>query len=283
MRNWLMVVLLIAVALSGCADESGTEGTDDAGDDGGSASGGGDQTAGGSTGDGGESTGNGTGNGTNEAPVVTFTADVLNGTAPLRVNFTLAVEDDAENLTWTFLIDGNETLAGEGAAAAFNHTFGVGAHNTSLVVSDGQHEVNETLLITAVAPAAPPGFDPVTKEFELPLPCTQCGLQGPIASGSLNPAQNVQGVNLEWMEIDEEMWGQPFLASGVGTVVNSNPELQFADACSYDYSAIATPSAAGPVQGIVPDDAGCLFIWENFANSPLVTITVQIGGIDLDA
>ncbi len=92
----------------------------------------------------------------NLVPVVNFTADVVNGTAPLLVTFTISVDDDSEGLMWTFAINGNETLNGTGAMASFNHTFDAGVWNLTVAVNDGGHEVLEMLVIMASLPASAP-------------------------------------------------------------------------------------------------------------------------------
>ncbi len=156
MRVLTVTLMLLLIGLAGCAgDDKTTEATDGspATDDGAGGNATVDQTP---TGD--VDAGNATTNATieNLVPVVNFTADVVNGTSPLLVNFTLDIEDDSENLTWVFAINGNQTLNGTGAMASFNHTFDAGVWNLTVAVNDGGHEVLEMLVIMASLPASAP-------------------------------------------------------------------------------------------------------------------------------
>lgn len=108
----------------------------------------------------------------NTAPVATLTADVMNGTAPLLVNFTLDGTDaDGDNLTWTFV--GNETVEGTELPTVLNATLDEGNHTFVFTVSDGEltHSVNLTIEVIAGEPDVDPNapvdygtftYDPVT-------------------------------------------------------------------------------------------------------------------------
>lgn len=208
MRTWLILALLTAVALSGCAGEDPDESVDDAGpSDGGDTTGdAGDDQTGGTTGNAtGETSDNATSETENAVPVLTVTADVVNGTAPLLVNFTLSVQDDSESITWAFFIDGNETLAGEGATAAFNHTFEAGTYNVTVTASDGEHTVQETLEVTGVPGEEGPEPVTLTGSYVAGGPHQGCV----IALFTLGPDN---GATYHRAAITPELVGQPYAA-----------------------------------------------------------------------
>lgn len=109
----------------------------------------------------------------NTAPTATLAADVLNGTAPLNVTFTLAGADaDKDNLTW-MLTAGNATLGnGTTLPANVTHQF-LEAGNVSVVlaVSDGSNTTlaNVTIVVAAAVPAVTgPVICEAEGETELP-------------------------------------------------------------------------------------------------------------------
>lgn len=281
MRVLTVTLMLLLIGLAGCAgDDKTTEATDGspATDDGAGGNATVDQTP---TGD--VDAGNATTNATieNLVPVVNFTADVVNGTSPLLVNFTLDIEDDSENLTWVFAINGNETLNGTGSMAVFNHTFDAGLYNVTITVSDAEHSVEETFAIEVAEGIA--AFEPFIRTVSVEAPCTQCGLLGASASGALTPARDTPGYTLAWVELTDDLWGMDFLLTGLNSLGNSNPEVEFADKCAYGYTGLDSPTAVGAVTGTVPEGAKCAFLWENYVNRPGSDLTIQIGGLETEA
>ncbi len=95
----------------------------------------------------------------NTAPEAIMAADVLEGAAPLLVNFSLDGSDaDGDALTWE-LHSGNVTIAaGDALPASANHTFEEGNHTVFFTVSDGEldHTVNTTIVVLAGAEEAAP-------------------------------------------------------------------------------------------------------------------------------
>ncbi len=158
MRVLLVTLLLLLVGLAGCASE-GDSPTNDAGNgDGGDNTNSGNGTIDdpGNGGNNGTANGNSTTNETveNLVPVINVTADIVNGTAPLLVTFNLTIEDDSENLTWSFFLEGTAMQNGTGAAAVVNHTFTAGSWFVEFVASDGEHEAtaNMTIEVQGAAP-----------------------------------------------------------------------------------------------------------------------------------
>ncbi len=91
----------------------------------------------------------------NAVPAMQVVADKQSGVAPLRVNFTITADDDSDELTWAFDINGTNVLAGTGLPATFNHTFEPGTWNLVFSVSDGEHTVNDTMQLDVQAPEVP--------------------------------------------------------------------------------------------------------------------------------
>jgi len=84
---------------------------------------------------------------TNTAPTLSVSASPLNGPAPLAVNF-VATAVDAENdlLTYTWDFGDGDEYAGDSVEA---HTYAANSSYTAWVtVSDGVHEVSESVTIT---------------------------------------------------------------------------------------------------------------------------------------
>lgn len=144
MRKWLVAALLVSlVGLSGCADDSDGD-SDDATLDEASGS---DQGAGAEDLD----TGDGE---TPDAGALTaaLATSVLEGTAPLQVNFTLSVEEqDEANTTWTFDADGDNETDADGTSLPADHTHNyteAGTYNATLTVGEGDAANATTVSIT---------------------------------------------------------------------------------------------------------------------------------------
>ncbi|MGB1586860.1 MAG: Ig-like domain-containing protein, partial [Thermoplasmatota archaeon] len=95
----------------------------------------------------------------NTAPAPQLDADIVNGTAPLLVNFTITATDvDGDNLTWVFEAHANGTMVANatGNQSAFpaqvNATFEANGTAT-LTVSDGTNSTTVSVNITAIASA----------------------------------------------------------------------------------------------------------------------------------
>lgn len=141
MRSILAAALFVLVALAGCADtgveiDEETSGVDPARD------------------------GDNMGDEPAEAPVGPNTtvlmpvlaADIVNGTAPMLVNFTIDALNatDALNVTWSLDFgDGNST-DGTGVPAAANHTYGAGDFVATLTLVEGAQTTTSSANITAL-------------------------------------------------------------------------------------------------------------------------------------
>ena len=151
MRNLVVVLLMLAVALSGCSDgdtdpepqDDGTQGTADEPTDGPESS-------------------SSVENKANTPPTANLTADAATGQAPLTVNFTVGGTDaDGDALNWTLDADGDGTADANGSELPGTFSFSypqAGNYSAAATVTDGNASTTARLNITvsAAPPVAPP-------------------------------------------------------------------------------------------------------------------------------
>lgn len=273
LRVCLVIGLIATIGLAGCFEEGDlvpVQGADTGGDGGNSTVEPGNET-GGVEGD-----GNGTANDdvTNTPPVANLTADVLNGTAPLSVNFTInGTDTDGDNLTWTLLVNGTVLANGTQLPATVSYNFTEAGNWTVLVqVSDGIETV-ETSLVVAVAAAASGAapFAGITFEGDVLLP-----IGANLGAGDVNDyckglRLEEQGLDCVWFEITPEMWGLPFTSSSTG----EETDLRFTEGCSNDDANVQSFLTVGNEAGQVPEGAGCLIVGEWVIPMSTVTVTIE--------
>lgn len=274
MRTWLIIALLTAVALSGCAGEDPQD-VDDAGpsDDGDAGGDGGNGTAGDASGSGGEATGNETDVESNTPPAGELTADVTNGTAPFNVTFTLEGSDeDGDDLSWTFDADGDGTFEAEGDGgdfpATYDHSYAQnGTYNATLTVSDGQNSTSQTVTINAIAAAGPAG--PV-QEYSGSFITSPYGC---IANAWINSPATTGNVFLAFTP-DPETYGLDFTVTfDTGDVPSEENLIQFWGGGN------PVGEASGPddvLEGTVPEGADTAYI-ATCGGGPEVSVTYTAG------
>ncbi len=81
-----------------------------------------------------------------------FEVSLVNGTAPLLVNFTIDALNatDAMNATWSIDLGDNSTVNGTGIPAMANHTYDAGEFVATLTIMDGNQTTTSSLNITAL-------------------------------------------------------------------------------------------------------------------------------------
>lgn len=185
----VVLLLALAIVVSGCADTGGLDteedadgaGADTSGTASGSVSASGSKSATGTGSARPASSGNGTGDAdANSAPVIAdFTVNATGLAATFHFNVTDA---DGDPLTYTLSFGDNATADGT-VAGPMNATHGytaAGTYNATLVVVDGNANATATVQVS-VAPATPP--TPPTKSIS----CTvQLGTTGVSLRGTIN-------------------------------------------------------------------------------------------------
>lgn len=148
----LVVLLVAALALSGCASKGG-KGGDGAGPSSGTGSGSASTSGSGTKGSAASGSASGA-PGANLPPTATIKASTLNGTAPLNVSLTLGGADpEGQPLAWNLTFDGNGTADGTALPDTVNRTLQAGNHTFVLTVSDGKASTRANVTIV-VAPGA---------------------------------------------------------------------------------------------------------------------------------
>jgi hypothetical protein len=162
----LALSVLVTGVLAGCFGGDDSSPATGAGGDGpGSSNQGGNQT-GSPTGvpSGGPSnnqTGNQTGNGTGLPPEISFSAQPVNGSAPLNVSFNFTISDpEGDEVSWVLAFGDNATAQGVNLTAVLVHRYMVaGTYNATLNVTDatGQSKTAVLAIVVNAAAAAPTG------------------------------------------------------------------------------------------------------------------------------
>lgn len=193
----------------------------------------------------------------NEPPTANLTHDLENDTAAVNMTFNFTVEgDDADgdNLTWELDVDGDNETDYNGTDADFgevahNYTEN-GTFNATLMVSDGQSNASSSVLINVTAGASGAMF-----QDSVLFPCPSC--------------PSVYTEVLEF-ELTPDLVGLPFTAEST----QGDPDMIFtSEDCDGDQ--VEEFATGGAEEGVVPEGAACIVIWEySFPDSE---ITVIIG------
>ncbi len=263
MRALVATMIVLALALSGCAekkkddDESDSSSTSHSGTDSGGV--GGNVSS-------------------NHPPAATMTA---NGTAdaPLNVTFLLnATDSDGDAMAWTLAFgDGasangtfagalNRTLLAGPQLANATHLYAAGgAYNATLTVSDGKATTNVTLKLNLTAGTP---FEQFVAEGTPDLPCPQCSNAG--ANTGVGYRAGINELDSFFVDLPEGAAGQPF------TLVSSegDPDMVFRDSCDGGAAVGDTFLADGPESGTVPDGAKCALMWEPEGAGSTITLTI---------
>lgn len=199
-------------------------------------------------------------------PTASLVVDVDNGTAPLRVNFTI---DGTNATTWAFVFgDGNATN-GTQFPATINHTYFAGLHNFSLMVAgaNGTTWQNGTVNVTALEAVPEIVLEPFSKTVSVDQPCVGC--KAGTSTCTWRVHGNGEAQDCAWIEFGPDYAGMPFTITGTGL----DPDGLFWETCD------SGPGARFDVElsdesGLVPAGATCILVWEAF--DPIVTVTFDI-------
>lgn len=269
MRVVLVALLLLAAAMAGCATKKG----DDDGD--------GDGTSGTASGSkSGSKSGSGTGspgNGTGSANNATLTADVVNGTAPLAVNFTMTASPGASS--WRLSFGDGAFANGTGVPSAANHTYTVGGNfsaNLTVVYSDAPNagpNVTVALNITVAVPAGNSPPDVLHFEFADSLGCA--GDAGADNCISFVGGPETSGIDGYWQALDERYWGLSFTT----TVNQVQPAVADSDCAitDADHVILEEPNnGSSPCAGTVPQGAAWIFLYPYALPALAQTLTFTV-------
>lgn len=192
--------------------------------------------------------------------VANLTADLLNGTAPLLVNFTLNATGNAS--AWALAFGDGATSNGTTFPASVNHTFVVGGNfsaNLTVTYPDGQ-SANARLNLTIQVPAGRPAPDVLVFEFADSLGCVgDAGVEACI-SYNAGPDFPVSGIDGYWQALDERYWGLSFTT----TVDQVQPAVADSD-CAFtdaDHAVIGEANnSSSPCAGTVPAGTAFIFLY----------------------
>lgn len=268
MRVVLVALLLLAAAMAGCATKKGNDGDDDPSGTGTSTNSGSGSKGGTRSGSGtGSSAGTGTGSSTpNNA---TLAADVVNGTAPLAVNFTMTATTGATS--WRLAFGDGSFTNGTGDPAAANHTYSVGGNfsaNLTVVYSDGPNagpNATASLNITVAVPAGGAAPDVTHFEFGESAGCVgdahSINNDVPLNCVSFQGGPDASGIDGHWQALDERYWGMTI------TTTMDEPSGLNADSDCYFFAEDAETetgeaSNGGDLcAGVVPDGTYWMFLY----------------------
>ena len=265
MKTLPVVLLAVALALSGCAEKKDTDGD-------------GDASSSTSTSRSGTGSGVGGNASTNQPPTARLTANST-GDVPLNVTFALNVTDnDGDALSWTLSFGDNATENGTfparlgnlsrpfAHAANVTHAYAAGgAYNATLSVSDGKATTNVTLRLNVTAGTP---FEQFVAEGTPDLPCPQCSTAG--ANTGFGYRSGINELDSFFVEIPAGSAGQPFTLVSTG----GDPDMVFRDSCSGGAAVGETFLAAGPESGVVPEGATCALTWEPEGAGSTITLTI---------
>jgi subtilisin family serine protease len=157
-------------------------------------------------------------------PVVTATANVSQGQAPLTVNFDASKSMDPQNLpltyTWT-VSDGSASATGPTISHVFrNH----GNYTATVAVSDGQFSGSKTLAISVTA--APPTVQPTT---------TAANVMGvsPTSIQAMVSATDREGLTLTYTLATPPTIGSATVVASTGAITYTVPDYTTAASDSF--------------------------------------------------
>lgn len=232
-------------------DDSAGDGSDDGADDGPGDGSGGDPE--------------------HTATIESFTADPLDGTAPLNVTFDWDVETNDENATWALDFGDGDSESGDVADADDPLVHGYDAGNftaTFTVTYGGSETVEKTVNLTLEEGQSVP--DELVFEYEQPTLGCLGAVEGEMLCISVLLGPEQPAIDGHWQELDESYWGLPF------AVVNGLEEYQDTDCTAFDEE--EEPLEAdlnnvdGPCGGTLPEGTKWLFLYSFVAPSPSMTL-----------
>ncbi|MEK6976646.1 MAG: PKD domain-containing protein [Candidatus Thermoplasmatota archaeon] len=273
MRVVLVALLLLVGALAGCATVKDDDPAGGASGSSTSASGSGSGSRS-ATGTGGSATATGTSGPAALAHNATLTADRINGTAPLLVNFTINATAGASS--WKLSFGDGEITNGTGQPTAANHTYSIGgAFTANLTVSyPTGSNATASLALTVNVPPGTPAPDVTHFEFAASLGCAG-DIVGTENCISFAGGPDASGLDGYWQALDERYWGLAFTSTvmqggPVGPVLNDS-DCVFTDAAQ---AIIGEANNGGnPCTGSVP--SGTAFIFIHPYATPALEMTID--------
>jgi PKD repeat protein len=263
MRVVLVSLILLAAAMSGCAGDKGNDDGD--GDASGTSTKTGTGTKSGTKSGSGTGSTTATGTGSPVPHNATLVADVVNGTAPLSVNFTMNATPGATS--WRLAFGDGSFTNGTGQPATANHTYAVGGNfsaNLTVVYAQGAN-ATAGVDITVAVPAG--GAAPDVTHFEFG---ESSGCMGdahainptvPLNCASFQAGPDASGIDGHWLALDERYWGMTI------TTTMDDPTTQNQDSDCYFYKADAktetgtASNGGGLCLGVVPAGTYWLFLY----------------------
>ncbi len=237
MRALFAIAIMTSLLLAGCADTSSPVTDVDAADPG--------------------TTGTTDEGGLNETiaalPTAVLGMDVLNGTAPLSVDFTI----EATNATaWSLDFGEGNATNGTMFPANVTYVFAAGVYNITLaVLGDGGNVTQNATLIVDALEDAEAVLEPFTMTVTMDLPCPGCG-DGGTSTCTWRAHGNGAAQDCAWIDFPDELAGQPFTLTGQGL----DADMLFWESCN---SGVGPKfHGTGDEEGIVPEGMGCVLVWE---------------------
>lgn len=259
MRLALVVLLLVVAASAGCVSkESDPDGTATTSSSASTTT----STATSST-SGTQGPGSGSGPGAPTLGTIALTADVLNGTAPVDVNFT--INATGSPTSWRLSFGDGAIANGTAIPALANHTYAIGGNfSANLTVHYAAGNVTTFLNLTIAVPDTPagPGAPDVTHfAFADSLGCV--GDLGAENCISFVGGPSASGIDGYWQALDERYWGLAFTSTimqggPVGPLLNDS-DCVFTDAAHAILG--EANNSSNPCAGTVPAGTAFLFIY----------------------
>ncbi len=258
--KWLAALMLLTLALAGCADDEPGPNEDEPGDEPM------DEPQ-----DEGPQDEDPSSPGSNVAPGASITASVTQGVVPQDVMFEMDGSDaDGDALTWTLDATGDGVPETEGAALPANYTHSYvdeGIYEVTFEVSDGTETTVQTITVDLQAPADPDAEPPVIQEASVSWAPGQgrCGA----SYSSWQFGTPAAGITHNEFPVAAATWGQEYVAELIAEAAG----IVFIGIDFYDADGTLVADggtileATGEVSGVVPEDAAWVLAFDCFSTA----------------
>lgn len=184
---------------------------------------------------------------------------ILNGTEGDFFEEQVAVHVADENFTWSFDQDTDGIPEATGNLVPFNITVLYAPGNFTATLTMQGHGQNWTGTHNLSVQEFVPPIPPTIVEGIVSEPCVGCEGDTGSWDQSIGHLAGEPGIDSTWHEIPAELAGAPYVAvSTAGTI-----GVSFQDTCNGSEIDLAR---GAPARGIIPDGAGCVFMWEEGTN-----------------